>query len=101
MISSAELQYQYNKLYEMLRQYLWPIDVIEVIADLETACYTAFPDLANVRRQFDKIRKATRDLSEDEELKKRIDEFQKLLDSGDNLYMKIDSVTEVIVHENI
>lgn len=102
MISSAELQYEYTKLYALLREYLWPIDIIEVISDLEVACYTAFPDMNKVKSAFGKLRKATKEIEkEDEDLKKRLESFQTLLDGADGVYCKLNSVQEVVNDESV
>ena len=52
MISAKQIQNAYVDLYEKLREYIWPAHVVSKIADLEISVYRAFPDLIEIKNNF-------------------------------------------------
>ena len=101
MISSVRIQDKYNRLYKCLREYLWDWSSIECIADFETACYQAVPDLATIKSRFGSICSICGQLRrENEELDKELNAMASLLNDGDSVYKKIEVCREVVNHEN-
>lgn len=97
MVCLAEIENQYIKLYKVLRNYIWDYSVVELIAGLEVACCQAFPQIAEVRRLLDALKQAIRDVTaQDEELQVAFEQFEQLLNSSDDVYMKLSSVREVV-----
>lgn len=96
MISSADIQNAYVNLYTRLREYIWSANVIEIIADLETAVYETFPDMEDIRKQFKKLKYELYDaLRDDEELKDVVDAFDDVI-SNEVGYSRLDKVQEVL-----
>lgn len=97
MISSITIQTQYQKLYSALREYLWPFDTVELIADLEIACYQAFPAIEDVKSRISNLRREISSvLKDDEELRTQFDEFEEMLNGQDTVYLTLNKVKEVI-----
>lgn len=97
MIPAKEIQNKYVRLYTNLRNYIWPIDVITYIADLELAVYKTFPDMYAIRRSFFNIKQECIHLfKDDEDLQKSIEEFEDLLNNTEeDFYAKLDTRIEV------
>lgn len=89
MISSKELQNKYIKLYTELREYIWPTNTVEFIAELEIEVFSAFPNMDRVRKIFSNLKQSIidhgLDLSDEdnEDLSEKLESFQNLLDSDD------------------
>lgn len=96
MISGTTIQQAYNNLYIILREYLWDYPSILDIADLETACYKAIPDIDDVRNCLRKVKQNCRlVLEESEDMKEEFESFENLLDSEDSTYANIKVMEEV------
>lgn len=67
-ISSQNYRNVYEKLYDQVRNYLWPYQVLEVLADVETDIYNAFIDTDKLRIDFEKLKKAMKDVLIDDPL---------------------------------
>lgn len=67
-ISSQNYRNIYEKLYDQIRNYLWPYKVLEVLADVETDVYNAFIDTDKLRIDFEKLKKAMKDVLIDDPL---------------------------------
>lgn len=106
MITTNDLQRLYVDMYKQIREYLWPFRIVEALADLEIACYKAFPDIDEVKKCFPRLSseiKFQADKEDDEELLRSIEKFQKFLDDEGNMdgvYSKLDSVREVKDNED-
>ena len=97
MLNSIILQNKYQTIYSAISNYLWPIDVVEHIADFEIACYSAFPDMANVRRTFDILERDVVDVKrEDSKLSDAFDQFNQLISDNADTYLPIRKVNEVV-----
>lgn len=76
MLSSIDLQNDYNALYTELRNYLLSLDTVDALANLEIEVYTSFPDKDKLVKCSNKIRSDIREIiNEDEELKKAFDKL--------------------------
>lgn len=97
MLNSIILQNKYQTIYSAISNYLWPIDVVEHIADFEIACYSAFPDMVNVRRTFDILRRDLTDvIREDSELSDAFDQFNEFISDSTDTYLPLRKVNEVV-----
>ena len=97
MLNSIILQNKYQTIYSSISNYLWPIDVVEHIADFEIACYSAFPDMINVRRTFDILKRDVTDfIREDSELSDAFDQFDKFISYKTETYLPVIKVNEEV-----
>lgn len=91
MISSQQLQTQYIDLYKVLREYTWPMRIVELIADLEIAIFQMFPSMENVRsiagRLLSEIDRTIPEPEDQEEVNKMLIELQDKCD--DTVFCKI------------
>ena len=97
MISSSKIQHEYNRLYKELRKYIWDFRAVEAIADLEISVYKLCPDLNEIQSNFDNLRYFTNELEfDDEDLSKRLNKFEDLIQSDDTPFAKLWNVKEVV-----
>lgn len=102
MISGSFLQSAYVDLYTQVRKYIWEFAVVAMLADLEISVYQTFPDLPQVKLNFQKFRSAVSETaSEDEELQQVLSAFSEILESADSIYAKLFQVQEVLQDESI
>ena len=96
-ISSQDFRNAYEKFYNEFRKYLWPYEVLEVLADIEVNIYSSFIDMDKLRIDFAKLRKSMKDvINDDEFLAKFTNKIQKLLDDKDaGSYLRLPRVNEV------
>lgn len=95
MVSSSELQISYNHLYSEMRNYIWNVDTVISLAELEQEVYTTFPDTSKLKVKFEEVRKATAlQCKEDEDLKSSIEEFADLLSKCSTWYAKLASTVD-------
>lgn len=93
-----ELQQAYINLYKFLRQYIWDFSVVELIADLEVAAFTRFPDKDKLSILIKKLDSELRDLlkgEDNQDFQDAWDRFKTVADD-DEYYHKLYQVTEVI-----
>lgn len=101
MMTLQDLTRPYVKLYECVRKYIWPYNIVEDLADLEVAVYNRFPDIDEVKTKFEKFyRDIELECRDDEELKAQVEAFRKVLDSNDKIYSKILKLEEVYEDED-
>lgn len=82
MTCSADLQSAYEWLYSRMRNYIWDLDVVEMLADVEVDTFDAFIDYEKAEKDFNKLYTAVKDVADankDEELLKSADDFKKLI----------------------
>ena len=97
MLNSGMLQQKYNALYVELRRYLWDFEVVETIADLEVAIYTAFPDMDAIKQCIYDLTRYIADATEDdEELETALTELTELVYSEDIQYTPITVLQEAL-----
>lgn len=104
MLSCNDFMNAYQNIYAAMRYYIWGVDVIEILANLEVAVYNAFLNIDEVDRWFTKLEKAIKTLrvtEDDEELAQFLENFRKLIDECDDQYHPLYQVNEVIDEEEL
>ena len=97
MITSAQLQNAYIRMYKHMRDYIWPFYTIQLLADLEVAIFSAFPDMETVRRLVNSLYTEIRPiLQEDEEFNRKFTELKDLCTNNSIEYDEIYQVKEVL-----
>lgn len=77
MTNSLYLMTAYEKFYSEMRNYLWDVYTLELLADVQMATYKAFIDFDELDRALDKLYQSIRPIaSEDEYLQETYDEFK-------------------------
>lgn len=100
MTSAQDLRNQYEKFYAEFRNYLWPYEVLEDLAEFEVDIYSAFFDVEKLKRDFEKLRKPVLNVNKDFEdayILKTYDNFSNIIDQiePDHIYQSIGRVEEV------
>lgn len=99
MTSTSEYQILYNDLYEAMRRYIWDLDVVVALADVEIECYKRFPDIRALKDKISSLRYLISGytLNESgEELFEALDAFDDYYEDQDNLYAKVETFKEVL-----
>lgn len=100
-VGSAILQKGYVDIYKNARNYIWPFNVVEKLADFEIAVFKAVPDMDDVANTFQRFKLAVYPIArEDEELQKSLDAFDELIRGEHRSYNKIQQVREIVQNEN-
>lgn len=90
MIASVGIQNKYLDLYKIMRNYLWDVDTLENLSDVEVEIFTRFVDKSKLQHA---IRRLKRDIqptfSDDEELKDAFTDLEELIDSIDTQYAEL------------
>lgn len=97
MIESNHLQNEYIKLYSILRDYTWPMYIVELIASIEVETFKAFPDSNRLVTLLGQLRSAiNRSIPEEEDqsyVDKKIESMIEYIESGQYCCkIKIDEV---------
>ena len=98
MISANDLKYLYVKLYAELRNYVWTLDVLEAIADLEVAIFTTFPKEDEIKRALEDLYRLglkELDLDDDDPLKQAYTALSDKVNEADGFYCKLNKLMEV------
>lgn len=81
-MNHKELKKAYIKLYSEMMKYIWPVNTVELLAELETSVCNVFPIMSDVRNNFRRLRAdVAADLRDDEDMKKAFDAFQEKIDN--------------------
>jgi hypothetical protein len=102
IIDMHDISYAYVKLYRELRNYIWPYETVEHIAELEIAVHNRFPNLQDVRTYFNLLcQDINRSDIEDEDLDRAIEQFRSYIESDDStVYAILPKTEEVYPNEN-
>ena len=101
IIDMHDISYAYIRLYRQLRNYIWPYETVEHIAELEIAVHNRFPNLQDVRKYFYLLcQDIRRSDVEDEDLDKAVEQFKSYVDSDDVVYATLPKTEEVYLVEN-
>lgn len=100
MTSYLEIARRYEDFYNEFRRYLWPYNVLEDLANVETGIYTAFTDVDKLKAYIERLKSPIKVLlkdTEDEKLKKTFDSLYKIISelTNDNIYAYLRRVEEV------
>ena len=99
MTSTSEYQILYNDLYEAMRRYIWDLDVVVALADVEIECYKRFPDIKSLKDKISSLRYLISGYTLNdgsEELFEALDAFDDYYEDQDNLYAKVETFKEVL-----
>ena len=99
MISSKDIQNKYVNLYRQLRYYIWDIDFVEDLAELEVAIYDSFPESANMKKLIKKLKHPITEVikdNDDTELEEAFNSLEEAINNSDNLYLELYQVQEVL-----
>ena len=81
-MNHKELKKAYIKLYSAMMKYIWPVNTVELLAELETSVCNVFPIMSDVRNNFRRLRAdVAADLRDDEDMKKAFDAFKEKIDN--------------------
>jgi len=100
MISAVEIQTTYNKLYALIREYIWDFKTVQALAGLEIAVYRRFPDLTEIRSLLSALKRLVSNygvLQEDADLSDAFDYLGELIESNPDIYSKLNTFKEVLV----
>lgn len=104
MITLNDLNNAYIDLYSALREYIWDISTIELLAELETATYNRFADLDKVRHLFHNLKiciSSTDVYKDDKELQDAVKTFESALDTDNSIvYSPIISIDPLYDEED-
>lgn len=83
MMSSVDLQAGYVSLYADMRNYIWDLDVVEMLADVEVDVYDAFVDAEKLKRDYAKLYSVVSSeaaANKDESMQESADVFKQLIE---------------------
>ena len=104
MLTCNDYRRAYEKLYKAMRNYIWGVDVVELLANFEVAVYDAFIDVEKAESYFNKLKKAIHALrveEDDEDLAAALDNISKLFEDTEDQYLPIYRVNETLTEEDI
>lgn len=96
-VSSQDFRNIYEKLYDSMRRYLWPLATLEILADVEANIYSAFIDIPNLKLRLDALYKSIKEvMKDDKELEKNYNQIVDLANEDEvGSYLRLPSVNEV------
>lgn len=99
-LSSQEFRNLYEKFYSRIRNYLWPVETLKVLAEVEANIYSAFIDYSKLGKDLDRLKTHIKDTMEDDKyLDDSYNKIVKLLEEaeqdGFDPYLSIYQVQEV------
>lgn len=107
MICSVDFQNAYVDLFALMRNYIWDLDVVEMLADVEVDTYDAFLDLEKLSKDFQRLYSEIKEVAQDnddKELQESADSFKKMIEDAINneesAYLDLYKVQEAAVHED-
>lgn len=103
MNSSVDIQVAYNDLFSNMRNYIWDLDVVEMLAEVEVDAYDAFVDKEKLQRDYQKLYTTVVDEArnnKDEDLEKAADAFKDIIEQSiedkDPAYFELYQVQETV-----
>lgn len=102
MKTSTKLQNKYNSFYEVISKYIWPIEIVTDLAELEIEIYKAFPDEDVIETKFNKLAVEVRPLLDetDKQMLAALKSFENDIQEFESEYFKLDTFKEVVSNEN-
>ena len=102
VITSSDIQVEYEQLYQFLMDYLWEFKVVQALANLEIAIFRRFPDKDEMLRRVRELRLEVshtfNDLAEDDEpdFKEAFEDLEEVIENYENSGCELYAVQEVI-----
>lgn len=98
MLNTQDIRNSYNYLYKQMRKYIWDYRAVELLADLEVEVYARIQNIQSLRRAFKALLLETHYVYiQDEDFKKCFDDFESLINESDEVYSKLEVMSEVLV----
>ena len=98
LLNSAYFRVSYERFYQEMRNYLWDLATLEILADVQETTYQSFIDLHDLQNKLTRLYQFIRPVAEDDEyLQKAYDEFKDVVDENldAQLYCTLYQVEEV------
>lgn len=102
MNSSVDIQAAYADLFQKMRNYIWDLDVVEMLADVEVDTFDAFIDKEKLQRDYQKLHyiiTQEAETQEDEELKDAAEAFNDIIEQSiedeEPAYLELYKVQEI------
>lgn len=98
--SSQDFRNAYEKFYNRMRNYLWPIETLKVLGEIEVEIYSAFIDHELLRKNLDKLKtRINTTMKDDKFLNEAFNTLDTLLTDVENSeeitpYLNIQQVSE-------
>lgn len=90
MIASNEIQQAYCKLYQAMREYLWDVDTLEDLADVEVITFDSFIDKDKLKLALSQLnRDISATIREDEDLESAYNNFKEIVDTDEPQYVEL------------
>ena len=101
MKTSTKLQNKYNSFYEVISKYIWPIEIVTDLAELEIEIYKAFPDENAIETKFNKLAVDVRPLLDesDKEMFAALKSFENDIQEFESEYFKLETFKEEAAKE--
>ena len=104
MVDCAEIRAAYQDLYVELRKYIWDLDAVECLANLEASLYDAFIAKDVALAFLDKlamyVRFSALEKDETDEIQEKIDVVRDLLEE-DPQYISLYKVNETVQEDDL
>jgi len=89
-VTSNRFQEQYIELYKVLRRYLWDIETVKMIADLELSVYRKLPNIQDIKITLHRLkRKLLQNINSSPDLNKVFLSFDSLLEESSEVFVPI------------
>lgn len=83
LLNSAYFRASYERFYQEMRNYLWDLPTLEILADVQEITYQAFIDLLDLHDKLSRLYQCIRETaSEDDYLKDAYDSFNDLVEEN-------------------
>lgn len=95
MISSKKFQNVYNSFYTEFKNFIWPMDTVKKLAELEQEIYKAFPDTMRIQVLLSKLEldiKQYLELDSDtEDLFNELNDLKEIISEDSDIYYTLDT----------
>ena len=96
MVNSNNIYNSYINLYKNLRNYIWSINTVKKIAELEVECCTRIQNIEQVKKCLDSLCKDIK-VIDDEDLLSSMNNLYDVINESNKVFYEINFVNEVIV----
>ena len=97
LTETNQLKTAYNRMYDVLSDYIWDYDIVEALVDVELETYKIFPDIESLRNKLRSLRMLVRQTADESRILDAISTFSDAVDDVEGVYAKIVYPKEVSV----